>query len=84
MHLLREYMHFLVIFLGWVMLPHLQATSTDHGGPQTPDVSIERLRPNHFITVDFHLQLLRRFRRHELRDRNQRVCFWSLRERRVQ
>ena len=42
---------FLVIFLGWVMLPHPQATSTDHGGPRTSDLSIERRRRNHFTTA---------------------------------
>ena len=30
------------------MLPHPQATSTDHGGPRTSDLSIERPRRNHF------------------------------------
>ena len=34
--LLRIYMHlFLVVFLGWAMLPHPQTTSTDHGGPRS-------------------------------------------------
>ena len=50
--LLKNYMQFfLVIFLGWVMLPHPQATSTDHGGPRTSDLSIERRRRNHFTIV---------------------------------
>ena len=50
--LLKNYMQFfLVIFLGWVMLPHPQATSTDHGGPRTSDLSIERRRRNHFTTA---------------------------------
>ena len=37
--LFKNYMQFffLVIFLGWVMLLHPQATSTDHGGPRTSD-----------------------------------------------
>ena len=42
---------FLVIFLGSVMLPHPQATSTDHGGPRTSDLSTERRRRNHFPTA---------------------------------
>ena len=29
-----KYMHFLVSFLGSVMLPYPQATSTEHGKPQ--------------------------------------------------
>ena len=33
------------------MLPHPQATSTDHGGPRTSDLSIERRRRNHFTTA---------------------------------
>ena len=45
----------LVIFLCWVLLPHPQATSTDHGGPRTSDLPIERRSRNHFITA--HLQL---------------------------
>ena len=50
--LLKNYMQFfLVIFLDWVMLPHPQATSTDHGGPRTSDLSIERRRRNHFTTA---------------------------------
>ena len=50
--LLKNYMQFfLVIFLGWVMLPHPQATITDHGGPRTSDLSIERRRRNHFTTA---------------------------------
>ena len=40
--LLKNYMQFfLVIFLGWVMLPRSQATSTDQGGPRTSDLSRE-------------------------------------------
>ena len=43
--LLKNYMQFfLVIFLGWIMLPHPKATSTDHGGPRTSDLSIETLK----------------------------------------
>ena len=38
-------------FLGWVMLLHPQATSTDNGGPRTSDLSIERRRRNHFTTA---------------------------------
>ena len=50
--LFKNYMQlFLVIFLGWAMLPHPQATSTDHGGPRTSDLSIERRRRNHFTTA---------------------------------
>ena len=49
--LVKIYMQFfLAIFLGWVMLPHFQATSTDHGGPRTSDLSIDRGRCNHFST----------------------------------
>ena len=33
------------------MLLHVQATSTDHGGPRTSDLSIERPRRNHFTTA---------------------------------
>ena len=50
--LLKNYMQFFyVIFLGWVMLPHPQATSTDIGGPRTSDLSIERRRRTQFTTV---------------------------------
>ena len=38
--------NFLVIFLGWVMLPHPQTTSPDHGGSRTSDLPIERLKRN--------------------------------------
>ena len=48
---LRTTCIFWLIFLGWVMLPHPQATSTDHGGPRTSDHSIERRRRNHFNTA---------------------------------
>ena len=41
--------HFFVIFLSWVMLPHPQAISTDHGGPRTSHLSIDR--HNHFTTA---------------------------------
>ena len=41
---------FLVIFLDWVMLPHPQATSTDHVGPRTSDLSIEMRRRNYLTT----------------------------------
>ena len=34
-----------------VLLLHPQATSTDHGGPRTSDLSIERRRRNHFTTA---------------------------------
>ena len=47
---LRTTCYFLVIFLGWVMLLHPQATITDHSGPRTSDLSIERRRRNHFTT----------------------------------
>ena len=33
------------------MLPRPQATSTDHGGSRTSDLSIERRRRNHFIAA---------------------------------
>ena len=33
------------------MLPHSQATSTDHAWPKTSDISIEKRRRNHFITA---------------------------------
>ena len=33
------------------MLLHPLATSTDHGGPRTSDLSIERRRRNHFTTA---------------------------------
>ena len=46
--LLMNYMHF---FLGWVMLPHPQATSTAHGGTRTTEISIERRRRNQFTTA---------------------------------
>ena len=37
--LFKNYMQFfLVMFMGWVMFPHPQATSTDHGGPRTSDL----------------------------------------------
>ena len=29
--LFKNYMHFFCFFLGWVILPHPHATSTDHG-----------------------------------------------------
>ena len=45
----------LVISLGWVMLPHPQATSTDHVGPRTSELSIERRRRNHFTTAPLAL-----------------------------
>ena len=48
---LRTTCNFLVIFLGWVLLLYPQATSTDHGGPRTSDLSIERRRPNQFTTA---------------------------------
>ena len=34
-HLFSNYMHFFVTFLGWVIMPHSQATSTNHGGRRT-------------------------------------------------
>ena len=44
------------------MLPHPQATSTDHGGPRTSDLSIERRRRNHFTTAPpFHVSHSRIF-----------------------
>ena len=52
--LLKIYMQcflFLVIFLGWVLLLYPQATSTDHGGPRTSALSIERRRRNHLTTA---------------------------------
>ena len=48
---LKPICSFLVIFLGWVILPHYEATSTDHSGPRTSDLSIERRRRNHFKTA---------------------------------
>ena len=52
---------FLVIFLGWVMLLHPQATSTDHGGPRTSDLSIERRRRNHVSTAPkYYCQIQKR------------------------
>ena len=49
---------FLVIFLGWVFLSP-QATSTDHGGPRTSDLSIERWRRNHFTTAPSWFDMFR-------------------------
>ena len=48
--------HVWLFFLGWVMLLHSQATSKDHGGPRTSDLSIERRRRNHFTAapLKFH------------------------------
>ena len=56
------------------MLPHPQATSTDHGGPRTSDLSIERRRRNHFTTAPLKDQspLLRR-----IRSKLPEVCFKS-------
>ena len=52
MSLVKIYMQFfLAIFLGWVMLPHPQARSTDQGECRTSDLSIERWRRNHFTTA---------------------------------
>ena len=48
---LRSTCTFPGIFPGWIMLLHPQATSTDHAGPQTSDLSIEKRRRNHFITA---------------------------------
>ena len=48
---LRTTCTFLAIFLCWVMLLHPQARSTDHGGPRTSDLSIERRRRTHFTTA---------------------------------
>ena len=52
----------LFIFLGWVILPHPQATSTDHGGPRTSYHLTERRRRYHFIatliTAPFYLYFL--------------------------
>ena len=56
--LFKNYMQFfLVIFLGWVMLLHPQATSTDHGGPRTSDLSIKRRRRNHFTTASHYMKI---------------------------
>ena len=53
--LFKNYMQFfVVIFLGWVMLLHPQTTSTDHGGPRTSDLSIERGSRKHFTTAYFN------------------------------
>ena len=59
---LRTSCNFLVIFLGWVMLPHPQATSTDHGGPRSSDLSIEKQRRKHFTTAPTSSQMQQMYR----------------------